>query len=185
MATEPVEKDGFKYEIKKAIPEECKHCKTYKIFESKLDRLSDRVNMMNEVLALDNISFLKSEIGRGFREGYGRILLDNIVDGVIIFEEDAKIQAFNSVAEEIFFYPAEEAQMECINTLIPKLSPASYVQFVKNKNDKSQTFGKDVAGINKNGLSISLDLQVNKIDFNGYFLFMVVIQKPDVRQKFL
>jgi PAS domain S-box-containing protein len=167
------------YAILKEILKQCQHCETYKNFESKLDRLSERVNMMNESLALDNISFVGSEVGKGFREGYGRILLENMADGIIIFDESGKIQAFNSVAEEIFSYSAEEAHEEHIHTLIPKLGPETYVQYMKigNEGKSDQRFGNEVTGINKSGDSVSCDLEVKKIDFNGYLLFMVVIRQ--------
>lgn len=179
MDREPAEKNDFEFAIRKEIPEQCQDCEIYENFECKLDRLSERVNMMNESLALDNISFVRSEVGRGFREGYGRILLDNMVDGIIIFDEDGKIQAFNPVAEEVFSYTSEEAHEEYINTLIPKLSPETYVQYMKigNNENSEQRFGKKVTGINKDSHSVSCNLSVKKIDFNGYFLFMVVIRQ--------
>ncbi len=143
--------------------------------------MSDRTGIINEPLALENISFVGSEIGKGFREGYARCLLDNLVDGIIIFDEGGIIQAFNPVAEVIFSYTADEAQMEHIDKLIPKLSLTTYAQFMENGNEKDKTpdfdFGNEVTGMHKNGFAISLNLLVKKINFNGCFLFMVNIRK--------
>jgi PAS domain S-box-containing protein len=144
-----------------------------------LQQLIDHSSIVDEPLVLENISFMHSEIGKGFREGYARILLDNMVDGIIIFDEFWKIQGINPVAEKFFSYTADEAQEECINILIPKLSPGTCSQFMKNGNedDSEQGFGKEVTGICKNGFAISLNLLVNKIDFNGCFLFIAIFRK--------
>jgi len=145
------------------------------------NHMSDRTGVMNEPLALENILFVGSEIGKGFREGYARCLLDKLVDGIIIFDEGGKIQAFNPVAEKIFSYTADEVQGSLINTLIPKLSSTSYTQFIDNGNEKDENqdfeFGKEVTGIRKNGFATSFKLLVKKIDFNGCFLFMAIIRK--------
>ena len=143
--------------------------------------ISKNDSYMNESLGLENILFVGSEIGKGFREGYARCLLDNFIDGIIIFDENGKIQAFNPIAELVFSYTSDEAQMEQINTLIPKLSPATYIQFVENGNGKDKIqgleFSKKVTGICKNGFATSLNLLVNKIDINGCYLFMAIIRK--------
>jgi len=142
-------------------------------------RMNDRMRMMNESFVFENIFYVGSQIGKGFREGYARILLDHMVDGIIIFDEFGKIQAFNPVAENIFSYTADEVQMEPIDKLIPKLSPETKMLFmeIEKEKDESQVFGKEVTGIRKNGFAISLNLFVKKLDFNGCFLFMAIIRK--------
>jgi len=143
--------------------------------------ITDRTGVMDEPLALENISFVGSEIGKGFRQGYARCLLDNLMDGIIIFDESGKIQAFNPIAEKNFSYTADEVQGSLIDTLIPKLSATSYAQFIHSgdKKDEKQNsgFGIEATGVRKNGFAISLNLVVKKIDFNGCFLFMAIFQK--------
>jgi len=142
-------------------------------------RMNDRMRMMNESFTFKNICYVKAEIGNGFREGYARILLDHMVDGIIIFDEFGKIQAFNPVAEKVFSYTTDEVQMEPIDKLIPKLSPETKMLFmeIEKVKDKRQVFGKKVTGIRKNGFAISLNLLVKKLDFNECFLFMAIIRK--------
>lgn len=142
-------------------------------------QMGSRAGIKIELFTFQNIFYVGNQIGKGFREGYARVLLDNMVDGVIIFDELGKIQVFNPVAEEVFSYTADEAQMEPVDKLIPKLRPESYTQFMKNgrENDESQEIGKKMTGIRKNGFAISLNLLIKKIDFNGCFLYMVIIRK--------
>jgi PAS domain S-box-containing protein len=137
------------------------------------------MRMMNESFAFENIFYVGAQIGKGFREGYARILLDHMVDGIIIFDELGKIQAFNPVAEKVFSYTADEVQMEQIDKLIPKLSPETKMLFmeIEKEKDERQAFGKEVTGVHKNGFTISLNLLVKKLDFNGCFLFMAIIGK--------
>lgn len=150
------------------------------IFKSGVRRCNC-TEISNDPFVFENIFYDGSQVGKGFREGYARSLLDNMVDGVIIFDEEGRIQAFNPVAESIFACSIDDVQMKPVNTLIPKLSPASYVQFMKNGNQKVERddlgFGGEVTGIRKNGLAVSLNLIISKIDFNGCFLFMATIRK--------
>ncbi len=140
-------------------------------------RENDPSEQMNEPFVFENIFYVGSQIGKGFREGYARILLDNMVDAIIIFDEFGKIQAFNPVAEKFFSYTADEIQMENIDKLIPKLNSESNIQFMGNETNENQDFGKEVTGVRKNGFAISLKLLINKIDFNGCFLLMAIIRK--------
>lgn len=48
---------------------------------------SDFPTLMIEPFAFENIFYEGSQIGKGFRERYARIILDIMVDGVIIFDE--------------------------------------------------------------------------------------------------
>jgi PAS domain S-box-containing protein len=139
----------------------------------------DCMRLVNEFFAFENILYVGAQIGKGFREGYARILLDHMVDGIIIFDEFGKIQAFNPVAEKIFSYTADEVQMEPIDKLFPKLSPETKIQFIEIEKEKGERhgFGKEVTGVRKNGSPISLSLLVKKLDFNGCFLFMAIIRK--------
>jgi len=141
------------------------------------NEIRDPLGQMNEPFVFENIFYVGTQVGKGFREGFARILLDNMVDGIIIFDEFGKIQAFNPVAEKFFSYTADEVQMENINKLIPRLNPESNIEFMRNEKNESQGFGKEVTGIRKNGFAVSLSLLVNKIDFNGCFLFMAIIRK--------
>jgi len=142
------------------------------------NEIRDSLGQMHEPFVFENIFFVGSQIGKGFREGYARILLDSMVDGIIVFDEFWKIQAFNPFAEKFFSYTADEVQMENINILIPKLNSESNLQqFMENEKNENQNFGKEVTGIRKNGFAVSLRLLVNKIDFNGCFLHMAIIRK--------
>lgn len=143
------------------------------------NHMNDRMRMRNESFAFENIFYVGAQVGKGFREGYARILLDNMADGIIIFDEFGNIQAFNPVAEKAFSYTADEVLMEPIGKLIPKLSPETKVLFmeIEKAKDEHRIFWKEVTGIRKNGFSISLNLFVKKLDFNGSFLFMATFRK--------
>ncbi len=137
----------------------------------------DGADLSTETFASENIFYLGSQIGKSFREGFARIIMDHMVDGIIIFDDSGKIQAFNQVAEEIFFYSPDEVENVPVNKLIPGLDPESFVQFMNSRTDKRKNhgFGNEVTGVCQNGFDISLNLLVKKIDFESCFLFMAII----------
>lgn len=95
-----------------------------------------------------------------------KAVMDNVVDGIITFDEDGVIESFNPAAEIIFGLNVDEAVGQKIDTLLPGLSqnlPDMIRQNGSVVEDGVNDARDEVEGHRKDGTIIPLSLAVSKV----------------------
>jgi PAS domain S-box-containing protein len=111
-----------------------------------------------------------------------RRIVESSPDGIVFADQDGIIQVWNTGAEAIFGYSAEEAVGETLDIIIPEKMRErhweGYFQVMKTGVTK---YGKDllaVPGIRKDGSRVSLEFSVALIrDEDGVFLGVSAVMR--------
>ncbi len=123
-----------------------------------------------------NLSRVKAEF---------RSIFDNAMDGIITIDKKGIIEHFNSAAEKIFDYSAQEAIGQNINILMPEQHSKRHDTYLKNylSTGKSRLIGKatKVEGVRKDGTLFPLEISVNKLRVGGQRKFIGIVR--DISQR--
>lgn len=107
-------------------------------------------------------------------------LLETAPDAMIIVNDAGKIQLVNKQAEKLFGYSAEELFDKSIDILIPKrfsdVHNAHLHGFFSNPETRGMGEGKDLYGINKNGLKISVQISLSPLQTEEGLLISAAIR---------
>ena len=108
-------------------------------------------------------------------------------EGIVCFNRQGKIEAFNATVMNIFGYSAEELKNRDIMTLIFK-ADATGVEFSLNHlvaldNSKSSYIVQDMSGRCKGGDIYIFDLSINVLELNQVTLFIGIILDTAGRKK--
>jgi len=114
-------------------------------------------------------------------------IVDNLVDGLITIDEKGIIHSFNSAAEKIFGYNADEIIGKNVKTLMPEPFRAEHDGYLHNYistgKQKILGIGRQVEGCRKDGATFPLDLAVNEIHTGGKRLFIGTVR--DITERVL
>jgi PAS domain S-box-containing protein len=107
-----------------------------------------------------------------------RSIVDNVVDGIVTFDENGVIESFNPAAELIFGYQAEEVLGKAIRLLAPAGEPADW---------EARPAGgakiREVVGRRKDGAEFPMDLAVGPFHFQGRRAYTAVVRDITERRK--
>lgn len=102
-----------------------------------------------------------------------------IREGVIVINEEGKIQSFNLFAEDLFGYSTEEVVNKDLSMLIPSNDHICYItkclETREKKCDNSQFF----KAVKKDGTKFPVRLSITEIHLNGEILFTGIIVPID------
>lgn len=105
-----------------------------------------------------------------------RAVMDNVVDGIVMIDENGIIESVNPAAENLFGYQASELIGENVKKLVPEPHRSAhdgYIQKYLNTGD-SQIIGsvREVSGIRKDGTLFPMDLGVSQMQVGDtqYFI---------------
>ena len=94
-------------------------------------------------------------------------LVNAAINGIIIIDEGGKIETFNSGAEQIFGYRADEVIGKNVNVLMPQPYQAEHDRHIANylatRIPKIIGIGREVSGKRSNGDVFPMDLSVGEI----------------------
>lgn len=146
-----------------------------------LDELADAINMMRDrlfesyaSLSVTNVS-LKNELEKNERINHEltlakqlteskekelRSVVDNLVEGVFIFNENLQIIKTNQAASHIFQYSKAELFQCEVNSLIPSLEIPSIEAHLPSSSQVIESFSKIYQGLKKDGTEFSLKLSI-------------------------
>ena len=146
--------------------------KTYKLnlkskHEDEIGRLVNAFNdMFSQISNRENerdlaISQLKDN------EANLKLILDNMVDGVITTDESGLILTMNKAAEIMFGYPAKSITGLSIKKLIPSVikdeNSDSLEHYLKTKQSRFIGIGREVEALRKNNSTFSMRLSVSEL----------------------
>ncbi|MBI5751152.1 MAG: PAS domain S-box protein [Hydrogenophilales bacterium] len=101
-------------------------------------------------------------------------VLNNVLEGIIMLDEEVRILAFNPAAERIFGYSASEAREMSICKLFPKrLGESSECEAVR----ASAGIGtQEAMGVRKDGTEFPLERSYNEVRANRERLYVMVVR---------
>jgi len=130
-------------------------------------------------------AYLEKQVAE--RTEYLSCIVDNLVDGLITIDEKGIIHSFNSAAEKIFGYNADEIIGENVKTLMPEPFRAEHDGYLHNyistEKKKIIGIGRQVEGLRKDGEAFPLDLAVSEIYTDGKRQFIGTVR--DITERVL
>ncbi len=130
------------------------------------------------------------QIEEALREGEvkTRAILETSVDGIITIDEWGIIETFNTAAENIFGYAAEEVIGRNIKVLMPSPYRQEHDGYLRNYLEtgyrKIIGIGREVVGRRKDGSVFPLELAVSEVNLHsGRKLFMGMVRDITTRRR--
>lgn len=114
-------------------------------------------------------------------------ILDTLVDGVIVINEQGIINEFNPAAEKLFGYEAREVLGKNVKILMPQLDRDRHDQYIDNYLTtgigKIIGIGREVTGLRKDGTSVPLELAITEMRIGRQRLFTGVVRDITERKE--
>lgn len=115
------------------------------------------------------------------------VIMDTVLDGLIIIDDQGRIQSFNLAAERIFQYSLDEVVGRNIKILMPEPYHSEHDQYLNNYlstgNKKVIGIGREVTAKRKDGSIFPMELGVNEMDVNGQRMFVGMIRDITERKQ--
>ena len=109
-----------------------------------------------------------------------RIILDNVIDGIITIDGLGTVQSMNRAAVSIFGYDPDEVIGRNINMLMPEPYHSQHDAYLKNYRDTGVPriigIGREVVGQRKDGGTFPMDLAVSRSVHQGQPLFIGLVR---------
>ncbi|CAN5509924.1 hypothetical protein BH23BAC4_BH23BAC4_14170 [soil metagenome] len=119
-------------------------------------------------------------------EARARAVLETTVDGVITIDARGYIATFNSAAERIFGYTAEEVIGSKVEVLMPEPYHSEHDGYLRSYHETGRRqiigIGREVTGRRKDGSTFPMDLAVSEVVLEGRVLFTGVIRDISERR---
>ncbi|TCS62225.1 MHYT domain-containing protein [Varunaivibrio sulfuroxidans] len=130
----------------------------------------------------------QAELESRSREDYVRKILDNIISGVVIVDEQGTILMFNCVAEATFGYENSEILGENVSILVPHPHRDRHDDYIAahNSTETPRILGtgtRELEGLRKNGETFPIELGISKLDTEQGRQFIAVVSDISQRKK--
>ncbi|MBI3771828.1 MAG: PAS domain S-box protein [Gammaproteobacteria bacterium] len=116
-----------------------------------------------------------------------RIVVENMVDGLIAIDEYGLIQEFNPAAERIFGYKSDEVIGKNVNMLMPEPYTAEHDQYLDNYQQTGKAkiigIGREVEGKRKDGSTFPIDLAVSAMNLDGKKFYSGIVRDITERKR--
>ena len=116
-----------------------------------------------------------------------KALLDAAVDAIIVIDHRGRIETFNSAAEVIFGFSAEEVLGKNVSLLMPEPDRSGHDDYIRNYletgNAKIIGLGREVRGKRQSGSIFPIGLSVGEIPTDDQPKFVGIIQDITERKR--
>ncbi|UCF91591.1 MAG: PAS domain S-box protein [Desulfobacterales bacterium] len=116
-----------------------------------------------------------------------RAILDNVLDGMIIINENCTVETFNPAAERIFNYASEEVLGQNLKMLMPEPYRSHHDRYVadylRTGQSKIMGLGRELSGRRKNGEIFPLNIAVSEMWVGGQRKFIGILRDITRRKK--
>jgi PAS domain S-box-containing protein len=120
------------------------------------------------------------------REKRLETILDTTVDGIIVMDAQGRVQAFNSAAEKIFGYRADEIVDHSVGLLMPEPYREEHDTYVANYLQTGQAkiigIGREVVGQRRDGSVFPMELSVSEVRTEDSRTFTGVVRDISERR---
>ncbi len=138
------------------------------------------------VVTRDITDQVRAELALQASESRLRTVLDSMVDGVIVIDEQGIIESFNPAAEAIFGYRPEEAMGQNVKLLMPEPDALSHDGHLRRHRETGKAsiigVGREVTGRRKDGTTFPMDLAVSTMASGGRRCFVGVARDISERK---
>jgi PAS domain S-box-containing protein len=154
--------------------------KTRSRAKDELSALSDAFIKMKTNLRSAHTDLNEAAVTAHNNEIRQRAILNNITDGIVIFDHNKEIISLNPAAEHIFGYKLNELLQENIQVLLA--DDYDIEQLTTSQND-SANLHVEVSGIKKDESIFPLEISTNKLIFEEDELFISIIRDISERKR--
>lgn len=114
-----------------------------------------------------------------------KAILDNVLEGIITFDETGTIETVNNAAETLFGYTAEELIGKNINLLTSQPEELKHDESAVNNSEFNEVagtdIGREVEAIRKDGTTFPMSIKVSEMYLSGKKYFTAIVD--DVSQR--
>lgn len=129
------------------------------------------------IVAHQNITELKRlQIEARDQQRWLKAILDNLVDGIIVFDERGRIDSINPAGAYIFGYEREELLGQPIARLLPTLPETPSWRELRDFLDHLSQLGDEVEGRRKDGSIFPMYFAVSRINLDDRRIYAAIIQ---------
>ncbi|WJW75478.1 EAL domain-containing protein [Thiohalobacter sp. IOR34] len=127
----------------------------------------------------DEIGYLTQTLGRVFRrlgdqESHMRAVVDTAAEGIIVVDEQGRIDTFNPAAEQLFGFLASEIRGKPLAWLLPELAG-------EGQPPPLECSERESTGLHRNGQAITVSVRVSRMDLSGKPMFTCLV--ADITQR--
>jgi PAS domain S-box-containing protein len=105
-------------------------------------------------------------------------IVDNVVDGIVTFDENLTIESLNLAAERIFGYQAAELVGTSVTRLAPEGDPLEWIVPAGAPTEIREVFGR-----RKDGAAFPMDLAIGPFHFQGRRAYTAVVRDITERRR--
>ncbi|HEY0329838.1 MAG TPA: PAS domain S-box protein [Rhodopseudomonas sp.] len=118
------------------------------------------------------------------READDRIntLIETVVDGVLLFDSQGRIQVFNAACQRLFGYPVEDVVGRNLRILIDRSDDVELSSLLASQHQLAGTV-RELSGLRKDGSSFPMDLSVGEARQDGEVIYVGVIHDLTERKR--
>lgn len=150
-----------------------------------LDALGEPTRIIGTVLDITERKLVEKALQES--EKKLRLILDNVVDGIITIDEWGIINRFNHAAEKMFGYAAAEVVGQNVKLLMPEPYRSDHNDYLANYRRTGQSIiiggSREVSGQHKDGLVFPVDLAVSEYFLNERRIFIGIVRDITERKR--
>lgn len=109
-----------------------------------------------------------------------RTILDNVADAIVVIDQNGVIETFNTAAERMFGYSADEALGANVSRLMPSSYSEQHNEFVARyrRTQQSKTMGqnRELTGLRKDGTEFPVEICVTHVNANERDFFVAALR---------
>jgi diguanylate cyclase (GGDEF)-like protein/PAS domain S-box-containing protein len=122
----------------------------------------------------DEIGFMTQALGKLFRrldeqETHMRAVVENAAEGIIVVDDQGRVETFNPAAEKLFGYLAAEICQRPLRWLLPELVDAN--NLLLHPGDDAY----EVEGHHRNGTPMQLSVRISEMDINDQHMYTCLV----------
>ncbi|MGA7801231.1 MAG: EAL domain-containing protein [Gammaproteobacteria bacterium] len=121
----------------------------------------------------DEIGVLTQTLSRLFRrlgdqESQMRAVVDTAAEGIVVVDEQGRIDTFNAAAEQLFGYLAHEIRGRSLSRLLPRL-------VAEGEAPPVSTGEQELSGLHRNGRPIPVSVRVSAMHISGQPMYTCLV----------
>jgi PAS domain S-box-containing protein len=111
-----------------------------------------------------------------------RAIVNTVVDGIIIIDDQGTVENLNAAAAHAFGYGLEEVVGRDVKMLIPELRDAYLANCLETGQSKAMGIGREMTGVRKDGSIFPMEFAVSEMEVAGRRMFTAVVRDISERK---
>ncbi|MDP6951915.1 MAG: PAS domain S-box protein [Alphaproteobacteria bacterium] len=174
-------------ELNLGITTEIDTAEAFATLNANLAIISFATILVAALLAGLAVVFVVSRTRMAESEAYLSAIVENLVDGIVVIDEQGTVQSFNTAAEEIFGHSASGVVGQNIRMLIPERFRGHHDEaleaYVRTGEAKIIGIGREVVGQRKDGTEFPMDIALGEAWSGTQRMFIGLVRDITERKK--